>query len=100
MNINGVVGERKTPTTACYFLRRPAMAEMLDQSIDIVSLLADSKIFPSKGEARKTVQAGGVSINKIKVESVEESIDSTKLMHGKYLLVQKGKKNYYIIKAN
>ncbi len=73
--------------------------EQINQSVDVVSLLADSKIFPSKGEARKTVQAGGVSINKIKIESIEETIDSSRLMHEKYLLVQKGKKNYYLIKA-
>ncbi len=73
--------------------------EQLNKSIDIVSFLADSKIFPSKGEARKTVQAGGISLNKIKVNSIEEMVNTDKLMHGKYLLVQKGKKNYYLVKA-
>ncbi len=73
--------------------------DQLNQSVDIVSFLADSKIFPSKGEARKTVQAGGISLNKIKVNSIEEMVNTDKLMHGKYLLVQKGKKNYYLVKA-
>ncbi len=73
--------------------------DQLNQSVDIVSFLADSKIFPSKGEARKTVQAGGISLNKIKVNSIEEMVNIDKLMHGKYLLVQKGKKNYYLVKA-
>lgn len=65
-------------------------------TIDLLSEITDGTIFPSKGEARKMIQAGGVSVNKIKVE------DGTKkpeyiLLHNKYLLAQKGKKNYYLI---
>lgn len=67
--------------------------------IDVVSFLAETNIFPSKGEARKTVQGGGVSINRKKVEDVQMVIDSSLLLHGKYILVQKGKKNYYLVKA-
>lgn len=73
--------------------------DQLTTSVDIVSFLADSKIFPSKGEARKTVQSGGISINKIKIETIEELVNTDNLMHGKYLLIQKGKKNYYLVKA-
>ncbi len=73
--------------------------DQINSSVDIVSFLADSKIFPSKGEARKTVQAGGISLNKIKVETIEELVNTDNLMHGKYLLIQKGKKNYYLVKA-
>ncbi len=68
-----------------------------EAGIDIVSFLADTKIFASKGEARKMVQGGGVSINKLKVENIEMSIDSSLLLNKKYLLVQKGKKNYYLV---
>jgi tyrosyl-tRNA synthetase len=68
-----------------------------DAGIDVVSFLADTKIFSSKGEARKMVLGGGVSINKIKVEDIEMMIDSTGLLNEKYLLVQKGKKNYYLV---
>src|SRR5574343_169569 len=71
----------------------------LDAGIDIVSFLADPGIFPSKGEARKMVQGGGVSINRKKAENVQLSIDSSMLLHDKYLLVQKGKKNYYLVVA-
>lgn len=71
----------------------------LDAGIDIVSFLADTGIFPSKGEARKMVQGGGVSINRKKAENVQLSIDSSMLLHDKYLLVQKGKKNYYLVVA-
>jgi tyrosyl-tRNA synthetase len=67
--------------------------------IDVVSFLAETNIFPSKGEARKTVQGGGVSINRKKVENVQMTVDSSLLLHGKYILVQKGKKNYYLVKA-
>ena len=68
--------------------------------IDVVSFLADTAIFPSKGDARKMVQGGGVSINRKKVETVQSTVDSTMLLHSKYLLVQKGKKNYYLVKAD
>ena len=65
--------------------------------VDLISFLADTKIFTSKGEARKMVQGGGVSINKIKVENTEHQVTTTGLLNGKYLLVQKGKKNYYLV---
>jgi len=55
-------------------------------------------VFPSKGECRKMVQAGGVSINKNKVENPEEEIGEGNILNDKYILVQKGKKNYFIIK--
>jgi tyrosyl-tRNA synthetase len=65
--------------------------------IDVVSFLADTEIFPSKGEARKLVQGGGVSINRKKIDNVQFAIDNSLLLHDKYLLVQKGKKNYYLV---
>jgi tyrosyl-tRNA synthetase len=67
--------------------------------IDVVSFLAETNIFPSKGEARKTVQGGGVSINRKKVEGIEFKIENSLLLHNQYLLVQKGKKNYYLVKS-
>ena len=71
----------------------------LHSGVDIVSFLADTTIFPSKGEARKMVQGGGISINKIKVDSIELALSETLLLNGKYLLVQKGKKNYTLVKV-
>ena len=68
-----------------------------DAGIDVVSFLADTKIFPSKGEARKMVQGGGVSINKIKVDAIDTMVNTAGLLNEKYLLVQKGKKNYYLV---
>jgi tyrosyl-tRNA synthetase len=71
----------------------------LQLGIDVVSFLTDTAIFPSKGEVRKMIQNGGVSINRKKVDSLQLTVDSSTLLHEKYLLVQKGKKNYYLVKA-
>ena len=72
----------------------------LQQGIDVVSFLAQSGILPSKGEARKLVQGGGISINRKKVESTDWCVGPDLLLHGKYLLVQKGKKNYYLAEVS
>ncbi len=69
------------------------------EGIDLVSLLADTGVFPSKGEARKMIQGGGLSLNKEKLTDPASLINEGYLLHGKYLLVQKGKKNFYLIKA-
>ncbi|HPW90401.1 MAG TPA: tyrosine--tRNA ligase [Paludibacteraceae bacterium] len=70
----------------------------LDTGIRPLDLLAEkTEIFPSKGEARKTILAGGVSINKEKVTDMETPIDTKALLNNRYILVQKGKKNYFLI---
>jgi tyrosyl-tRNA synthetase len=69
----------------------------LQESPDVVSFLAEATIFPSKGEARKTIINGGVSINRIKVNAPTEVVETGQLLHDKYLLVQKGKKNFYLV---
>jgi tyrosyl-tRNA synthetase len=67
---------------------------------DPITLLAEvSSIFPSKGEAKKNIQANAVSVNKTKI-TLESKFTSTDLLFGKFLLIQKGKKNYYLIKTN
>ncbi|MEY3590059.1 MAG: hypothetical protein RLZZ466_579 [Bacteroidota bacterium] len=71
----------------------------IKEGIDVVSLLANTGIFPSKGEARKTIQGGGVSINRKKVDSPTLSLSPSDLLHDHYLLVQKGKKHYYLVKT-
>jgi tyrosyl-tRNA synthetase len=73
--------------------------DKITAGIDVVSFLAETNIFASKGEARKMIQNGGLSINRKKVEQVDLKIESAMLLHSKYLLIQKGKKNYYLIKA-
>ena len=71
----------------------------LDSGINIVEFFSEkTKIFPSKGEARKMIQQGGVAINKEKLSDVQAIITSAGLLNGKYLLAQKGKKNYFLIK--
>jgi tyrosyl-tRNA synthetase len=69
----------------------------INTAIDAISFLAESGIFPSKGEARKMLQNGGVSINRKKVEDIQQTIQASMLLHNKYLLVQKGKKHYYLV---
>lgn len=64
--------------------------------VDLLSSVSKNMIFPSKGEARKMVQAGGVSINKYKLSDPNAKPDFA-LLQNKYLLAQKGKKNYYLM---
>jgi len=73
---------------------------ILEAGVKAIDLLTDhAAVFPSKGEMRKLVQSGGVSINKEKLENQDLLLDSSKLLNNKYLLVQKGKKNYYLLTA-
>jgi len=58
--------------------------------------LAEQNIYSSKGEARKALQGNAVSINKEKVSSIDFKIDAQHLLNQKYLLIQKGKKDYYL----
>lgn len=71
----------------------------LEAGKDIVSFLAETGIFSSKGEARKTVQGGGVSVNKVKATGVDMIINTSSLLRDKYILLQKGKEKYYLVKA-
>ena len=74
--------------------------EELFKGVKAVDLLAEvTTVFPSKGEMRKTVQSGGVSINKEKLPAFDTLIDSSSLLGDKYILVQKGKKNYFLLIA-
>ena len=70
----------------------------IDAGVPLLDLLAtETKVFPSKGEARKMVQAGGVSINKEKTTDPNAVIGADALLNGKYILAQRGKKNYFLI---
>lgn len=70
----------------------------MEQACPIIELLAtETTIFPSKGEARKTIQAGGISINKEKIDNIDLNVDASYLIANKYIIIQKGKKNYYLI---
>ncbi len=70
---------------------------LLQNGIPLVDFLVDhTGIFPSKGEARKMLAGGGVSINKEKVEDVNLLVNASNLLNDRYILAQKGKKNYYL----
>jgi len=72
--------------------------EELAAGINVLDLLAVSAtVFPSKGEARKMIQGGGVSINKEKITAVDKVYTTADLINGKYLIAQRGKKNYYLL---
>lgn len=66
--------------------------------INIIDLLADkTSVFPSKGEAKKMIVGGGVSINKEKINNVDLIIDQTSLINEKFIVAQKGKKQYFLL---
>ena len=69
----------------------------LEPGYDLVSFLAETQIFPSKGEARKMWQSGGIGLNKEKIAAEKTMLTVNDLLQGKYLLIQKGKKNYYLV---
>ncbi len=72
----------------------------LTAGINIVELLVTlSQVFPSKGEARRMLAGGGVSLNKEKVPNEHVVVKTEALLNGKYILIQKGKKNYFLFKA-
>ena len=71
---------------------------LLEEGVSVIELLTDhSQFFPSKGEARKMIQGGGVAINRKKIVAQDQLFKQEDTLNGKYLLVQKGKKNYCLI---
>ena len=64
------------------------------------ALAVETSVFPSKGEARKMIQQNGFSLNKEKMSDITRSLGEDDIIDGKYILVQKGKKDYYIIIVN
>jgi tyrosyl-tRNA synthetase len=72
-------------------------SEKINKSVDILSLLAENSIFESKGAARKMLQNGGVSINREKITDLQMMVEKKHLLHGKFILMQVGKKNNFLI---
>ena len=69
-----------------------------DLPCNVIDLLSvKTQVFPSKGECRKNIQGGGVSINKDKVAGIDRDVTAEDIVDGKFILAQRGKKNYYII---
>ena len=74
--------------------------DLITAGVDLVDLVAEhTQVFASKGEMRKLTKSGGVSVNKEKVDDPQMRIDESFLLNGKYILAQRGKKNYYLIIA-
>lgn len=71
----------------------------LKQGVELVRFLVETGILPSKGEARKMIQNGGISINRNRVENIQFNMDDELLLHKKYILIQKGKKNFYLVEV-
>lgn len=72
----------------------------LEQGYDLIEFLTETGIFPSKGEAKKMWLAGGLGLNKEKITAEKSALTRQDLLRGKYLLLQKGKKNYYLVTAD
>ena len=73
---------------------------LLEDGVKAVDLFAEhAAVFASKGEMRKLVQGGGVSVNKEKLAAFDKVLTTEDLLNGKYILVQRGKKNYYLVIA-
>ena len=75
--------------------------EILIKGISVADLCTEySQVFASKGELRRLIQGGGFSLNKVKIDDPETVVNQASLLNNKYLLVQKGKKNYFLIRVN
>jgi tyrosyl-tRNA synthetase len=70
----------------------------LEVGMGIVDLLVKPGFLPSNSEARRALQENSISINKVKV-TADSRFDTTQLLRDKYLLLQRGKKNYFLLKA-
>jgi len=74
---------------------------LFNEGVKAIDLLTEhAAVFPSKGEMRKLVQSGGVSINKEKISNGDDLVNSAHLLNDRYILAQKGRKNYYLILAD
>lgn len=72
----------------------------LEQGVDAATLLAEkSAVLPSKGEAKKLILAGGISLNKEKLKDPSDKIQATDLLNDKFIIIQKGKRNYFLLIA-
>lgn len=70
---------------------------IVQEGFDFLGFLAEQKVFASKGEARKMIQSGGFSINKSKINQPDHQLSTSDLLNDKYLLLQKGKKDYTLV---
>jgi tyrosyl-tRNA synthetase len=78
-------------------IRTDYAVDKINEGVDILSFLTENAVFESKGSARKMLQNGGVSINREKITDMQMIVEKKHLLHDKFILVQVGKKNYYLI---
>jgi len=78
-------------------VRADYAADKINAGVDILSFLTENAVFESKGAARKMLQNGGVSINREKITDMQMMVEKKHLLHDKFILVQVGKKNYYLV---
>lgn len=78
-------------------VRTEYAADKINAGVDILSFLTENAVFESKGAARKMLQNGGVSINREKITDLQMMVEKKHLLHDKFILVQVGKKNYYLV---
>jgi len=78
-------------------VRTDYAVDKINVGVDILSFLTENAVFESKGAARKMLQNGGVSINREKITDLQMMVEKKHLLHDKFILVQVGKKNYYLI---
>jgi tyrosyl-tRNA synthetase len=78
-------------------VRTDYAVDKINAGVDILSFLTENAVFESKGAARKMLQNGGVSINREKITDMQMMVEKKHLLHDKFILVQVGKKNYYLV---
>jgi len=78
-------------------VRTDYAVDKINEGVDILSFLTENAVFESKGAARKMLQNGGVSINREKITDMQMMVEKKHLLHDKFILVQVGKKNYYLV---
>lgn len=75
-------------------------SDLIKEGVNLVDLCSlHTRIFSSKGEMRRLLQGGGLSVNKDKISDADVLVDESFLLNNKYILVQKGKKNYFVIRV-
>ena len=75
--------------------------DTIAKGVSVTDLTSEhSQVFTSKGEVRRLIQGGGLSINKVKIDNADMAIGNDWLLNNKYLLIQKGKKNYFLIRVS
>jgi tyrosyl-tRNA synthetase len=74
-------------------------ADFVGAGVPLVDLLASTGLCPSKGQARKDIEGGGIYVNNVRVAEITRAVAEADLLHGRYVLLRKGKKNYFLVEA-